>query len=105
MLQIVDLSLRPEAGVGLDGEKEGLVPTGYPSGTGVTASLAMEPGRDCLPLFGQGDYCTSVQYTETEQVVELQSNSVHCPEEPVLGIKERVSLRSEDREMLHVTPG
>ena len=45
MFKVVDLSLRTEAGVRLDGQEETLV-HGDPRGASVAPGLAVEPGRD-----------------------------------------------------------
>lgn len=64
----------------------------------------METGRDCPPSFGQGDHRPSVQDSEAEEVVELQADSVHCPLEASLGVKERVPFGREDGQVLDIPP-
>lgn len=57
-----------------------------------------------MPLLGQRDHGACVQHAKPKEVVELQAHAVHCPMEAVLGIKQRVALRSQHRQMLNVAP-
>lgn len=58
-----------------------------------------------LPLFGERHHATSIKHTEAEQMIKLESNSVHCPMKSVFSIVKRVTLRRKYGQMLDITPG
>ncbi len=64
----------------------------------------MVPGRHGLPLLGQCHHGARVQHAEPEQVVELESDAVHRPVEATLGVEQRVALRGQHGQVLHVAP-
>lgn len=50
-------------------------------------SLAMESRWNRSPGFGKRDHRTGIQNTETEEMIELESNAVHSPLESTFGVE------------------
>ena len=58
----------------------------------VRSSLAMISGWNSLPLLGQSHHCPGVENAESEEMVELQTDSVHGPVEATFSVEQRVPL-------------
>ena len=64
----------------------------------------MVPGRHSLPLLGKCHHRTSVQHSEPEEVIELQTDAIHRPMETTFRVEQRVAFRCEDCQVLDVPP-
>lgn len=64
----------------------------------------METSWNGAPDPGEGDDGASVEHSEAEQVIELESDAVHGPLEAALGVEQRVALRRQHRQVLDVPP-
>ena len=104
VLQVVDLRLAARARRRLDRQEERLV-GGDLAGRLVGAALAVVARRHRLPLLGQRHHGARVQHAEPEQVVELEPHAAHRPVEAALRVEQRVALRRQHRQVLHVPPG
>lgn len=65
----------------------------------------MISGRNRLPLFSERDHRAGIENAEPEEVVELEADPVHGPVEAALRVVERVPLRRQHGQVLHVPPG
>ena len=72
---------------------------------GDCARFAMVAWWHRSPFLRQRNHRTGVEHAEPEQMVKLQPDPIHRPVEPVLGVKERVALRCQHGQMLHIAPG
>lgn len=65
----------------------------------------MISGRNRFPLFSERDHRAGIENAEPEEVVELEADPVHGPVEAALRVVERVPLRRQHGQVLHVPPG
>lgn len=68
------------------------------------SALTVEAGRYRSPHFGQRHHRSRVENPESKKVVELKTHPVHRPLEASFGVKKRVTLRGQHRQMLNVPP-
>lgn len=67
--------------------------------------LTVESRRHTEPHLGERYHGSGVEDTVAEEMVKLETDTVHVPEEAFLAVVQRVPFGGQHAEVLHVTPG